>query len=246
LSTCCSSSSLSALHVAFRLGFLENAIALIETGAEFFADLTGITPGMQVDPTICADLLEHLPNIGVPISPAVMEVIRRRQRLESSGNLYTAIVNGDLEACRSIIAVAPYFPKVVEECGPCTPLIVALAHDQLEIAELFLDHGAPTSGAPCAKINYFGFEASALEIAIQKPVFNSLLGQLLEQCLLQEAHWSQRFDYWRPFQVAAASNPGAIEILANHVFTHLKLFRYVRCGRCTVKDTLSIDQAYMG
>ena len=241
----CGKRGISALHVAFRLGFAENAIALIEKGADFSADSTGITPEMQVNPKICADLLEHFPNIGVPIPANVIEVIRRRQRLESSGNLHKAIVNGDLEACNSIITTTPCFPKIVEECSPCTPLIVALAHDQLEIAKLFLDHGASTNGAPCVMMNYFGLAASALEIAIQKPVFNSLLGKLLEQCLLQEAHWSQRFGYWRPFHLAAAFNPGAIEILANHIFAHSEVFRYVNYNRCTVKDTLNIYQAYM-
>ena len=227
----CGTSNISALHVAFRLGHLENAIALIEYGAEFFADLAGVTPEMQVHPTICADLLELLPDLGVAISPVVMQSIRRTHQLNSSENLYRAIVNGDIDACNSIVKAAPCFPNLLEECVTCTPLIVAIIHEQLDIAKLLLDHKAPTNGAPCTQINYLGFKASALEIAIQKPVFNTILGRLLNQCLLQETHWSQRFDYWRPFHVAAAFNPGAIEILANHVLSHSTLFRYVGYSR---------------
>jgi ankyrin repeat protein len=242
----CGKRKISALHVAMRWGCLETAIALVEAGAEFCADSTGITPEMQVDPAICADLLELLLNVGFPISPIVMEAIRRRLKLKSSGSLYRAIVNGDLEACNSIIATTPCLPKVVEECAPCTPLVVALSHNQLDIAKLFLDHGASTYGVPCRNSANVGFQASALEIAIRKPILNPLLKQLLEQCLLHETHWSQRFGYWRPFHVAAAFNPGAIEILANHVVAHVNLFRYVRSSRLVVKDTLRIYQAFMG
>ncbi|CAN9446938.1 unnamed protein product [Alternaria alternata] len=224
----CGKRNISALHIAMRWGRLENAIALVEAGAEFCTDSAGITPEMQVDPTICEDLLELLPNVGVPISPIVIEIIRQRHQLKSSGNLYQAIVNGDFEACDSIIASAPCLPKVVEGCGPCTPLIVALAHGQMEIAKLFLDHGASTNGAPCAKINKsnrYGSHVSALDVAIRNPVSNSILEQLLEQCLLHETHWSQRFGYWQPFHLAAAFNPGAIRMLANHVLKHTRLFR---------------------
>jgi hypothetical protein len=174
-----------------------------------------------------------------------MEGIRKRLKMNSSGSLYGAIVKGDVEACSSIIATTPCFPRVVEECGPCTPLIVALAHDQLENAKLFLDHGASTNGVACRKIRWFGYEASALEIAVRNPLFNSILEQLLKQCLLHETHWSQRFGYWRPFHIAAAFNPGAIEILANHALKHVELFRYVTAIRCTLKDTLGIYQSHV-
>jgi ankyrin repeat protein len=241
----CGKRKISALHIAMRWGCLENAIALIEAGAEFCADSGGITPEMQVNPAICADLLELLPNVGVPVSSIVMEGIRKRLKMNSSGSLYGAIVKGDVEACSSIIATTPCFPRVVEECGPCTPLIVALAHDQLENAKLFLDHGASTNGVACRKIRWFGYEASALEIAVRNPLFNSILEQLLKQCLLHETHWSQRFGYWRPFHIAAAFNPGAIEILANHALKHVELFRYVTAIRCTLKDTLGIYQSHV-
>ncbi|KAB2104390.1 hypothetical protein AG0111_0g7901 [Alternaria gaisen] len=66
----------SVLHVAFRLGLLETSIALIEAGAQFSADSAGITPEMQVDSKICAELLELLPDVGVSIPPSVMEGIR--------------------------------------------------------------------------------------------------------------------------------------------------------------------------
>jgi ankyrin repeat protein len=227
----CGLRGISALHIALRWGRLEHAIALIQAGAEFSADSAGITPEMQMDPTICADLLGLLPGIKVPIPPAVMENVRRRDRVSSSGGLLTAIVDGDVEACSSIIAAMTCFPVVVDGCGPCTPLILALAHDELSIAKLLLDRGSHTNGAPCLEINRFGFEASSLEIAIQNPVFNSLLEQLLDQCLLHGTHWSQRFGYWRPFHIAAAFNPGAIKILANHVLKHVALFRYVQSIR---------------
>jgi ankyrin repeat protein len=223
----CGKREISALQIAMRWGRLQNTIALIEAGAEFGADSAGITPEMQVDPSICADLLELLPNVGVTVPPTVMEGIRHRLKLKSSGGLYKAIVEGDLEACDSIIAAAPCFPKVLEQCGKCTPLVVALACKRPNIAKLILDHRAPTNGTPCARINHFGAGVSAVEIATQQPVFNPLLEQLLEQSLLEETHWSQKFGYWRPFHIAAVFNPGAIRILADHVLKHHKLFRYV-------------------
>lgn len=241
----CGTRDTSALHFAFRLGCLDNSIALIEAGAEFSADSAGITPEMQVDPMICADLLEDLPNIGVSIPHAVMEVIRRRQELKSYGDLYDRIVNGDLEGCRSIIAATPCFHVIVDGCGPCTPLILALAHGQLSIAKLLLDHGAYTNGVSCTKTNRFGFEASALEIAVQNPLFNSLLEQLLKCCLSHESHWSQRFGYWRPFHLAAAFNSEAIQMLADHVLGHIALFRYVSSSIYQCEVTFSIRYVYI-
>ena len=109
---------------------------------------------------------------------------------------------------------------MTEECGKCTPLIVALEHDQVEIASFFLNLGASTGGKSCTHLDNSGIGMSALELAIKRPIFNPILEQILEQCLLYEAHWSQRFDYWRPLHIAAAFNSDAIDILANHFLKH--------------------------
>ena len=137
----------------------------------------------------------------------------------------TTIMSGDLEACRAIIEAASQFPEVTEICGKCTPLIIALEHGQVEIASFFLSLGASAGRNSCTQVDHFGIGMSALEIAIKEPVFNPILDQILERCLSQETHWSQRFDYWRPLHIAAAFNSDAIDILAEHVLKHQALIQ---------------------
>jgi len=216
----CGTRSITALHIALRWGCLKSAITLIEAGAKFAPDSAGIKPETLAHPTIREELIDILPQIEVPIPPAVLDVIRRDYKQQSSGSLMTTIMSGDLEACRTIIEAASQFPEVTEECGKCTPLIVALEHDQVEIASFFLNLGASTGGKSCTHLDNSGIGMSALELAIKRPIFNPILEQILEQCLLYEAHWSQRFDYWRPLHIAAAFNSDAIDILANHFLKH--------------------------
>ena len=221
----CGTRGISALHIAMRWGCLEAAITLIEAGAKFAPDSAGITPETLAHPTIREELINILPQVGVPIPPTVLDVIRRDHKRQSSGSLMRTIISGDLQACSTIIEAASRFPEVIKGCGKCTPLIVALEHDQLEIASFFLSVGASTGGNSCMQIDHFGIGVTALELAIQRPVFNSLLEQILERCLLQETHWSQRSNYWRPFHIAAALNSDAIKILANHVLKHQALIK---------------------
>jgi ankyrin repeat protein len=223
----CGTRDISALHIALRRGCLVNAIALIEAGAEFFADSAGVTPEMQVHPQIRANLIEVLLHIGVGVPPGVIDVIRRDHERESYGSLFRAIVEGDPKACSTIIANVPHWDKPLKECGSCTPLITALAYGRVGIVRLFLDHGASTSGTTCPRIRSLAIEShSALDLAVQRPIFNEILEQLLENCLSHEAHWSQKVDCWRPLHFAAALNPAAIEIIIQHVLKHVSLFRY--------------------
>ncbi|KAG9185957.1 hypothetical protein G6011_02513 [Alternaria panax] len=230
----CGIREISALHIALKWGRLDNAISLIEAGADFSADSAGVTPEMQTHPNIRADLISLLPHVGVQIPPAVISVIQRDHGRQSLGSLYTAIVNGDLKACGSIVADEPSWESSFKECGACTPLIVALAHQKLGIVEMLLDHGASTSGTPCAQIKRLTPGVSAIEIAIQRQLFNPILEDLLEVCLSHEGHWSQRCSYWRPLHLAAAFNPRAIDILVEHFHNNIVLFRNTL--QCTVSD----------
>ncbi|CAN9456823.1 unnamed protein product [Alternaria alternata] len=138
----CGKKDISALHVAFRLGRVENAIALIEAGAEFSADSAGITPEMQVDLGICADLLELLPSVGVSILPTVMEGIRLRLKMESSGSLYMAIVNGDLEASGLENLATDYDAVSVPQLkSGLTALHVAVMSNKPDAIDALLKHG---------------------------------------------------------------------------------------------------------
>ena len=221
----CGTRDISALHIALRWGCLKAAVTLIEAGAKFAPDSAGIKPETLAHPTIREELIDILPQIGVPIPPAVLDVIRRDYKRQSSGSLTTTIISGDLQACRAIIEAASKYPEVTKECGKCTPLIVALEHGQVEIVSFFLSLGASTGGNSCMQIDHFGIGVTVLELAIQRPVFNPILEQILEQCLLYESHWSQRYDYWRPWHIAAALNSDAISILAEHVLKHQALIK---------------------
>ncbi|KAH7070025.1 ankyrin repeat-containing domain protein [Paraphoma chrysanthemicola] len=215
-----------ALHVAMRLGRLENSLALIEAGADFAANSIGVTPEMQVHMSIRTGLLSMLPQLGLPIPPTVYEVLKRDHKLQSTGGLFRAITSGNLEMCHYAMKELPELPQTINSCGDCTPLIVALAWQQPNIAKLFLEHGASTTGIPCQVVQKRGvcFD-SALNIAVGNPSFNPILEQILERSLEYEMHWTQNPRLWMPLHLAAAFNPDAIEILLSHVFKYSECFR---------------------
>ena len=224
----CGAKESTALHIALRLGKLEVALALVKAGACFSEDSAGLTPEMQVHPNIRADLIDRLPHTGVSIPASVMEVLKRYHKLQSTGGLYKAIMNADLKTCRFIIQRAPALSKSFKDCGACTPLIVALAWQKVDVAKLLLQHGAFTDGTPCPRIRSKGpHHDSAINIAIVQPIFNGILEQLLERSLTQGAHWTQSGAIGQPLHLAATYNPGAIRIFANHILKHERLFRYV-------------------
>lgn len=221
----CGVKQTTALHAALKLGRLENALILVEAGAEFVKDSDGVSPETQVHSSIRAEFLAFLDHTTASIPPSVYEVLKRDCRVQSNGGLFHAIVSGNLEACRSIIQSTSELPKSFVECGTCTPLIVAIFSKELDIAELLLRYGASTDGTPCPIIRNITHSDRTLEMAIMLPQFNGLLEQILEKCLEYEAHWSQDGAIWRPLQITAAINLGGLEILIKHLRTHSSLFR---------------------
>jgi ankyrin repeat protein len=214
----------TALHYALRLGHLKNALSLIEAGAKFVADSDGISPEMGVHPEIRSQLMAALPHCGVSIPPSVLENLGSDYKLQRLGGLYRAIKEGDYEACLSIAQSGKPLTSSMMKCGTCTPLIVALAWGQLDIAKVFLQHGASTDGFPCAQTRRMGpLLHSALNIAISQPKLNGILEKLLDLTLKHEAHWSQGSDVWQPLHLAAACNAGGLKVILNHVNKHRDL-----------------------
>lgn len=226
---------MTALHLAMNRGHLCHVIALLKYGAKFAPNAKGITPEASVNPQIRADLLQILPNCGIPIPQNVMETIEKDHKLQSLGGLYNAIVDGNLETCRNLVQNSPILDKRLH-CGRCTPLLVALAEDKVDIASLLLQHGASTAGVPCT---YYGMKSpvflSALTIAASKPKFNELLPVLLQRSLHFEDHWTLD-TYNNPFHLAAAFNPSAIGILMDHLITYKSI---LRCVSVTKSFTVS-------
>lgn len=215
----------TALHAALRMGNLETTLALIQAGADFVKDSLGITPEMQVHPHIQADLLVVLPQCGVEIPSTVYAVLKDNYKVQSSGGLFGAIVNGDLEACLSITGGASSVPKAVE-CGTCSPLIVALAWQRLDIAKLFLAHNASIVDKSCSLTRARGpCYDSVLNTAIAQPMFNEILERLLARYLTYEDHWMLDNRRWEPLHLCVVFNPEALTILIHHVQKHVKLFR---------------------
>jgi ankyrin repeat protein len=208
----------TALHYALQLGYLESALVLIEAGATFASDSDGFTPEMRVHPQFHGRLMAALPHCGVSVPPSVLENLRSDHGLRPVGGLHRAISEGDYEACLSVAQSGKRLTKSMLECGACTPLLIALASGRLDIAKVFLLHGATTDGLPCAEVRRMGqlFD-SALNIAISQPIFNPILEKLLELTLRYESHWSQGSEIWQPLHLAAAFNAKSIETLLSHV-----------------------------
>ena len=221
----CGTKQTSALHVALRLGCIENAIVLIEAGAKFVKDSDGVSPETQVHPTIRAEFLIFLDHTTASIPSTVFEILKQDYKVQSDGSLYEAIISDNLEACRSIVQDMSELPEALEECGKCAPLMLAVAYQRRDIAELLLQHGAITDSKPCPRIKRETPLYSTLEMAIELPRFNDILEHLLERCLEQEAHWSLDNGLWRPLHIAAAFNLGALKILIKHLRKHYTLFR---------------------
>jgi ankyrin repeat protein len=218
----------TALHHALRLGYLENALALIEAGATFTADSEGYTPEMEVHEDIRGQLITALPHCRVCIPPSVLENLRSENELRPLGGLHRAIMEGNYQACLLAAQGGKPLTRSMLECGTCTPLIVALASGELDIAEAFLSNGSSADGFPCAETQSMGpLFHSALNIAISQPIFNSILGELLNLIPEHEGHWTQGADFWQPLHLAAAHNAKGIEILVRHINKHKYLISYV-------------------
>jgi ankyrin repeat protein len=217
---------ITALHIAFRLGRLENSLALVEAGAGFSVDSSGATPEMAVHPDIRAGLVQRLPYCGVPIPSSVLDTLRKNYNTQSVGELHRAITIGDTEACRMLIQQGRSVTASLKECGSCTPLIVAILYQKLDIAKLFLDYGASTAGIPCQALQEKGIMyASTLSIAIAQPLFNSVLDRLLNLTMRHEGHWSQLPWFQLPLHLAAAFNPKGIKIIFAHIRRYDNVFR---------------------
>jgi hypothetical protein len=116
------------------------------------------------------------------------------------------------------------------------PLLVALCHQRLYIANLFLDNGASTDGVLCQVLQRRGRQYNLTHsIAIRKPLFNSLLDRLLMLATKHERHWSQVPGFMRLLHIAAAFNPGGIKILFAHVYRNDAFFRCVTTLNAHVK-----------
>jgi ankyrin repeat protein len=219
---------ITPLHIAFRLGRLETSLALVEAGAGFSVDSSGTTPEMAVHPDIRAGLVQRLPYCEVPIPSSVLDTLRKNYNTQSVGELHRAITTGDIEACRMIIQQGSSVTASLKECGSCTPLIVAIRYQKLDIAKLFLDHGASTAGIPCQALQKKGIMyASTLSIAVVQPLFNSVLDRLLNLTTRHEGHWSQVPWFQLPLHLAVAFNPKGINIIFAHIRSNATFFRYV-------------------
>lgn len=214
----------TVLYLALSRGNLENFLALVEAGAQFINPISEL----RVHPQIFPDLLQTSSHYGSFIPSTVLEAIRKSYKLLSANEFYDAIVDGNLEACRSIVESGNMLAKALPGCDTCTPLITALAWQEIEIVTFFLQREASVDASPCLQTRGMGvLFTSALNIAISRPIFNDILGKLCSWHLERSAHWSA-FRSFEPLHLAALSNPGGIGILVDHTRTNEGLSRYVK------------------
>jgi hypothetical protein len=200
-----------------------NALVLVAAGARFSTDKDGITSETGIQPDIRAPLIDAVLRCGVSVPSPVLETLRLGYKLQPAGGLCGATLDGNFGLCRSV-AQRKELLRSLSECGTCTPLIVTLAWRRLDIAKLFMQHGASTDRVVCLATQAMGplFD-SALDNAIVQPIFSCIIEDPLELTSKHENYWVHGLEGWRPLHFAAAFNASGIGLLARHINKYVNL-----------------------
>ncbi|KAJ4223368.1 hypothetical protein NW759_006001 [Fusarium solani] len=173
---------LTPLHLAAYQGHLETAKTLINLGAEHQPCNRGGTPLMYAYAKGNESMIEALQSSSEEPQessssvkpPGTLRLLAKAMR--------NAILRSDVTACERIHALGCPINVEIYLGQAVTPLAVAICHQQdPEIVQWLIDSGATVSTV--FPQPYQGRYLTALEAAVARPMFNSLLHNLLNKFL---------------------------------------------------------------
>lgn len=202
----------TALHAAIANGCFSIVRLLVSAGAGFPKDKWNKRPDQVVRKGKETELVKALEGLHVP------DAVRMNLVGADTQPFFTAIRTGNVKSCRMMIQMDPYIISTpLHDCGLCTPLIFALRAAHAGVINLLVEKGATTAGFKCSKHSSEASDtcgASPVHLAITRPELNSRLPVLLDLLCQQQT------DDWNgvtPVHVAAAFNPGAIDIIHSYL-----------------------------
>jgi ankyrin repeat protein len=149
-----------------------------------------------------------------PCLPA-KNTIKHSQSLRS---LDTAILQGNLDLCRSLVGAGVSIDQPLENCYGCRPVLLALALDHEDIARFFIEEGASTQGQCCSNVSVGGLTYkgySAVHLACRRESYVDLLRVFLANDF--EAGSPAFREPVNPIHIATAhNNTPALNVLLEH------------------------------
>jgi hypothetical protein len=207
----------TALHLAMLHGRVGAAHSLIRLGAQYLEDNDGNLP------VSLADTLKFRAFTEAASAPEL-------PRFQQVTSLDAALTKRDWSLCKQMVKDMPGIKSRKMLCG-CTPLIKALqvGFPKADLLQFFFD-GASQMTRCIYQFHQqslvLKIPGRAIDIVIMDRYFDDILSEFLESCLDYQEHWlTDSSQPWTLFHIAAAVNPGAIQILASHLRRHEALFR---------------------
>ncbi|KAH7361209.1 hypothetical protein BKA66DRAFT_536672 [Pyrenochaeta sp. MPI-SDFR-AT-0127] len=212
----------SALHVAVAHGDFSLIRLLVSSGAKFLKDKWGLPPDALLPKEKRRQFYQAIKGLQTP-GPVPIKFLPPDVQ-----PLFSEIRRGNINACLTIIQKDPRIVSLPsQDCGTCTPLIVALEGAHSGIVNLLLSNGATTAGYKCSMHSSRESDicgGSSIHVAITRPELNSKLPLLLQLSLQEQNNsWSGI----TPVHVAAALNPAAIDLLHAHFIANSERYAEV-------------------
>ncbi|RSL60781.1 hypothetical protein CEP54_006626, partial [Fusarium duplospermum] len=175
-------SGLTPLHLAARQRQLGAAKTLIKLGAEHQLCNRGCTPLVYAyanGDTTMVEAIQSSSKEPQESSSTIKSPGKLRLLAEAMRN---AILRSDVAACERIQAMGCPIDVEIHSYQAVTPLAVAICHQQdVAIVQWLIDSGATVSTV--FPQPHQGQYSTALEAAVSRPIFNSLLHKLLNRFL---------------------------------------------------------------
>ncbi|KAG4444289.1 hypothetical protein IFR05_000264 [Cadophora sp. M221] len=145
------------IHCAIEFGKLSTTETLLKWGCELTADKKGFTPELYALKRKDQKLVRMLKKYqAVPAEQASIEgqiqVNSCETSQDSSKMLHLAIMQGDLDLCKTLVEAGASVNKPIFGCQGCAPILWAMTLMHIPIARYLIEKGASTIGQACSKV----------------------------------------------------------------------------------------------